>query len=149
MRNLQLAHMNDIMQRVHASGLSKLEIAALAPLVIEAAHAGDATAKEILYRGIQHLASCVEAVARRLSFDGAVELAVVGGLFNAGEIVFEALRVAVQNRLPLCQMRSAELSPVSGACLIALSQIGVAPDQEIMVQLRKHSEQILASQPVK
>jgi N-acetylglucosamine kinase len=105
MSHLQLAHMNDIIHRVHQSGLSKLNIAALAPLVIDAAHAGDKIANQILDRGIQHLASCVEAVASHLGFvDTALELAVVGGLFNAGDIVLDALKAAVQAKLPQCTL---------------------------------------------
>jgi N-acetylglucosamine kinase-like BadF-type ATPase len=135
--HLGLANMPEIMHRLHIVGLSRTETAALAPLVLEAARAGDAAALGLLRRGGEELARCVDAVAQRLSLAaGPCELALAGGLFQAGEIVIAPLRAAVTARLPKCRLTPAELPPVLGACLLALETAGLPADADRVVALR-------------
>jgi N-acetylglucosamine kinase-like BadF-type ATPase len=156
MERLELTSMNDIMHRLYVLGMSRAEIASLCPLLISAAEHGDEVALSLIDEGANHIAECVEAVARKLGFaprsgfhprsanslpgsaggspayekitgnDNVCELALVGGLFNAGEIVVQPLRNAVQHRLPNCKVNLAELQPVLGACLLALDLINAS-----------------------
>jgi N-acetylglucosamine kinase-like BadF-type ATPase len=136
-QRLTLAHMNDIMHRLYVTGMSRAEIAALAPLVIEAARGGDQVSLRLIRQGTQELADCILAVARRLGMAaGPCELALVGGLFRAGDIFVLPLREAVGERLPQCQISLAELPPVLGACLLALQELGRDLDPAIIHQLR-------------
>jgi glucosamine kinase len=136
--HLELAHMNDIMHRVYVSGLSRAEVAQMAPLVIAAAREGDDAALGLIEQGTQDLAACVFAVARRLGFSsGPCELAMVGGLFRAGDIFVQPFKNAVLGRLPHCRIISAELPPVLGAGVLALQMLDIGLDDGIMQSLRQ------------
>jgi N-acetylglucosamine kinase-like BadF-type ATPase len=138
---LHLEDMNDLMNRLYAAGMTRTEIAALAPLVFSAAARNDAVAQRVLRSGCAAIADCILAVARRLGFDqGICELAVTGGLTNAGEALFTPLTAAVTQRLPGCQVLQAELSPVIGAGILALQQSGVAITPAILENIKKTSQ---------
>jgi N-acetylglucosamine kinase-like BadF-type ATPase len=125
--HFQLIEMRDLMHRIYVIGMSRAEVASLAPLVIQAAHLKDDVALELLRRGACDLAELVEAVANKLHFTGeSCELALAGGLFNAGESVLSPLYVAIQDRLPGCRILFAELPPASGAALLALKNLGIS-----------------------
>jgi N-acetylglucosamine kinase-like BadF-type ATPase len=117
---LEIASMDDLMHRVYVVGLSRAELAALGPLTLAAATEGDRAARDALDEGARELARCVRAVARRLSFDaGPCELALSGGLFNAGALVTASLHAEIGRLLPGCRVLPAEQSPAAGAALLA------------------------------
>lgn len=122
---LGIHEMNDIMHRIYVPGLTRAEIAALGPLVLDAAQDGDSVSLALIDQGAADLAECVLAVARRLGFtDGNCELALVGGLYQS-DLFLQVLSQAVHERLPQCRITLAELSPALGACLLALQRLGV------------------------
>lgn len=126
---LGLADLQEIMHRLYIDGITRAEIAALAPLVIEAARDGDRVALGLLTRGARQLADSARAVAGKLDLNEvSCELALIGGLFEAGAVVVEPLREAVLERLPQCRVLFPELPPVLGACLLALRLAGVTID---------------------
>ncbi|MCS6825459.1 MAG: hypothetical protein NZ553_02480 [Caldilinea sp.] len=125
-RQLGLKEMTDIHHRLYTQGVTKAEIAALAPLVIAATEAGDAMAQQLLCQGAQELAQMVAAVARHLGWSAApCEVTLVGGLWRAGETVMAPFRMALGDLLPLAHIVMPELPPVLGACLLALQGAGV------------------------
>jgi N-acetylglucosamine kinase-like BadF-type ATPase len=143
---LGLNDMNEIVYRVYVAGISRPEIAALAPLVTEAGRAGDEVAMELLRQGAEDMAECVLAVARRLNMaTGPCELVLIGGLFQAGEIVVEPMKQAVSARLSECTVSWPELPPVLGAGLLALQQLDV-PIEEPVIQALQQSKKLLADQ---
>jgi N-acetylglucosamine kinase-like BadF-type ATPase len=144
---LRLADMNDIMHRIYHAGLSRAEIAALAPLVIDAARDGDQVAEGLIEQGAQALAECVLAVARRLGFtDGPCELALVGGLFRAGDIFTQPLKGAIWQRLPHCRIIPAEAPPVLGACVLALQSLGIKLDDSTLQALHEAASRIASEE---
>lgn len=125
--HFRLKEMRDLMHRMYVIGMSRAEVASLAPLVIQAAQQGDEVALDLLRQGASDLAQIVSAVADKLHYSGGrCELALVGGLFNAGDVVLSPLHVAIQNRLPDCRILFAELPPASGAALLALKSLGIS-----------------------
>lgn len=141
--HLELAHMNDIMHRIYIAGFSRADVAGLAPLVIEAAQEGDNVALELIDQGTQDLAECVLAVAKRLNFTaGPCELAMVGGLFRAGDIFVQPFKNAVLNRLPHCDIIPAELPPVLGAGVLSLQMLNISIDEGVAQSLSQAAEQI-------
>lgn len=117
---LGIQHIDEVMHRLYIVGMSRAEIAALAPIVIRAAESDDPASQALIAQGASDMAECVEAVARKLGMDaGPTELALVGGMFRAGKITVGALERAVAARLPACSVLQAEQPPVVGACLLA------------------------------
>ncbi|MCB0114181.1 MAG: hypothetical protein KDD84_08820 [Caldilineaceae bacterium] len=121
---LQIKEMNDIFQPLYVDTMEKHEIARLAPLVLDAAAEGDAVAQQLLAQGVDLLADCVAAVARRLRMDGdTVEIALVGGLFQAGDLFVKPFADAVARQLPSIRLVWPERSPTLGAGILALEMI--------------------------
>ncbi len=135
---LHLTDINDIMPRIYVQGLAKDEIAGLAPLVLDAARRGDGAAQAIIQEGAEQLAQCVEAAAKRLGMtDEHLEIALVGGLFQAGEIMVQPFRAAVGKRLASFELIPAELPPAVGAAILALQAAGVELNPSALQTLRQ------------
>lgn len=124
LEHLGVQQPDDLLHRIYVSGLNRSEIAALAPLVLEVAHDGDAVALSILERGCALLTECVNAVAKHLQLEHQTfEVVAVGGLYNASELLRQQLRRQILEALPGAQITPPELSPVLGACLLALKKL--------------------------
>lgn len=124
---LALREMNELMNRLYAAEMSRPEIAALAPLVYQAADLGDRVAVDLVRRGCAAMADCAVAVARKLGLaEAPFELAVAGGQTNARDGLFGPLALAIHERLPACRVIHAERPPVYGAALLALRVSGCA-----------------------
>ena len=131
----ELHHMNDIMHRIYHMGLSRKERAALAPLLINAARDNDELAQRLLHEAVEELALSVWAVANRLEMQGRTEVSIVGGLYSSfdpaqdkvKDVFATPLRAAISSKLPGCRIQGAELSPVIGACILALEQVRLDP----------------------
>jgi len=133
---LQLKDMNELMNRLYASGMIRTEIATLSPYVFEAAAQEDMVAFQLIRRGCQSMAGSVLAVAQKLELDHKhTELAVVGGLTKAGDMLLHPLAEAVHARLPQCQIMQAELSPALGAALLALQLTGQRLNGQILANI--------------
>ena len=143
LRYLDIPDMDAIMHRIYVPPMSKTELAALAPLVIETANGGDAAALELLRRGASDLADCVLAVARRLGMDGnSCELALVGGLLHPGSPMSALVGEETLARLPRCVISSPELPPVLGACVLGLQALGLTIDGEVAQTLRESARSL-------
>lgn len=137
MRQLGIRDMQELSHRIYVPSLVKHEVAAVAPVVMDAARDGDATALGLLLQGMRDLAQCVQAVAQRLNMaDAACELALVGGLLRAGTIVQDLLREEIRPRLPHCRPVLAEMPPVFGATLLGLGLLGITASASILDALR-------------
>jgi glucosamine kinase len=135
---LKLHDMQDIMRRLYHDGMSRVEIAALAPLVIEVAADGDTVAHEIIARGVDELASMVKTVAEKLDFlPGKVLVSVTGSVAHSGPIYKEPLYAGIRRRMPPAQIVEPKLSSVLGAALLALESLGVKPTKQFIGLLQQ------------
>ncbi|MFN8491107.1 MAG: BadF/BadG/BcrA/BcrD ATPase family protein [Caldilineaceae bacterium] len=139
-QQLGIAQMLDIHNRLYTQGISKAEIAAFAPLVFEAAAAGDAKAQQLIEQGTHDLAQMVWAVAHHLGWMMGCEVTLTGGLWRAGEAVIAPFRRTLHTLLPQAQIVMPEMPPVLGACILALQQAGVTVDAECLGRLAKQNE---------
>lgn len=125
LRELFLEHsrastMNDLLHRFYAEGLPRDGIAALAPLVDQAAEGGDEGAREILLGAGRDLARLADAVRGQLFAAGeTVTIAYSGGVFRSPAVLagFRA-RVAASGREGDC-VTAPRRSPAEGALLRA------------------------------
>jgi len=136
MDRMEIGDMNDLMHRLYVPGLSKAEIAAFAPLVLDAAREGDAAASALLDQGANELAECVAAVTRQLDLE-AIELVTVGGLIQGSDLLQARLRNAVHARLPGCRIVEPDLPPVLGAALLSLREVSIEVDADVLSTLRR------------
>lgn len=138
LKHLGIDHTDLLLHRVYIQGLSRSEVAALAPLVVAAAEEGDPVALELLDTGAHLLAECVVATAQQLQLGPGPDLAVVGGLTQAGEVFWQPLHRALKRELPAIQLVKPQLPPVLGAVLLAQTQ----PSPQWIEQLMQASNQL-------
>ena len=96
----------------------KMEIAMLAPVVFEAAMAGDQRVSEILEEGARVLCEYTEAVAARLHLL-APKVMLLGGLFHRDSIYAHAFRRRLKKNLPDARIAVVEQPPELGAAWLA------------------------------
>jgi N-acetylglucosamine kinase-like BadF-type ATPase len=121
---LQIDEIDDILARLYVTGISRAELAAMAPMVVREAMGGDEAALGIVQKGAEDVSELVEAVARKLQMEQSPEVCIVGGLLNTGSIIFDTYRAAILRRVPSAQVKTAEQPPVMGAAILALALAG-------------------------
>lgn len=118
----------DLCAQVYGEGVSaRSSFAGFAPLVHDAAQAGDAQAAEIFRRGADELVQCVSAVSRSLQVPDDVVLPVsnTGGVFQKGGLMLDAFRTALTNAHPPFEYREPQYQPDIGAALYAAHLTGL------------------------
>ena len=113
---LSLNNFDELVRWVQAA--DKMEIAMLAPVVFEAAAAGDARMIEIIEEGARVLCEYTEAVADRLHLL-APKVVLIGGLFYRDSIYTHAFRRRLKKNLPDARITTAERAPELGAVWLA------------------------------
>ncbi len=126
----------DLINRVHNRGLDRAEIARLAPLVVEAAEGGDATARAIFEEAIARLSSLVATVVRRLDVVNSWELVLAGGLARSGPPFEPRLVERIALDASVVRVVEPDLPPVGGAVLEALRLDGASLAPEVVENLR-------------
>ncbi|MFL6505866.1 MAG: N-acetylmuramic acid 6-phosphate etherase, partial [Candidatus Udaeobacter sp.] len=113
---LSLNNLDELVRWVQAA--DKMDIAMLAPVVFEAAAAGDARMMEIIEEGARVLCEYTEAVADRLHLL-APKVVLIGGLFYRDSIYTHAFRRRLKKNLPDARVTTAERAPELGAVWLA------------------------------
>src|SRR5881227_2874497 len=116
LRALSLNNLDELVR--WAQTADKMEIAMLAPVVLEAAAGGDARMTEIIEEGARVLCEYTEAVASRLHLL-APKVALMGGLFHRDSIYTHAFRRRLKKNLPDARVTTAERPPELGAAWLA------------------------------
>ena len=107
--------------------LTRSEIAGLAPIVAEAARAGDAHSRRLFNSAARELAALVDLVRDKLNVPHQQSLPVSysGGMFQFGDLVLDPLRTTLAGSDRGYEFISPRLSPVGGAALYAANLSGV------------------------
>jgi N-acetylmuramic acid 6-phosphate etherase len=113
---LSLNNLDELVRWVRRA--NKMEIAMLAPVVFEAATAGDPRMMEIIEEGARVLCEYTEAVADRLHLL-APKVVLMGGLFYRDSIYTHAFRRRLKKNLPDARVTTAERAPELGAAWLA------------------------------
>ncbi|MEM6671604.1 MAG: BadF/BadG/BcrA/BcrD ATPase family protein [Planctomycetota bacterium] len=118
-----LAHMRELLPKIDGGGSARATRAQLAPLVTSAAETGDAVAQDLLRRGADALAECVEAVWGTLDFrEEPVEVVVTGGLAENVPAYRDLVHAAVVRRVPDARRVLPRASNLVGAAIVALQR---------------------------
>jgi N-acetylglucosamine kinase-like BadF-type ATPase len=133
---LDLAEVEEIIPRVYRQGMSRDEMAALAPLVFQAAREDEPVAREIVDRAGRELGLMAAAVIHRLGMErGVVNIALVGSLFRDKDLLQEPMRAAVGEKVQVAFVEP-RLGPAGGAAILALKAAGVAVTPKVLRQLQ-------------
>ncbi len=110
----------EIIASLHDSPEHVAEIAALAPLVFDAALAGDEVADQIIADAAHGLAEMIVAAARKLAYaDSEVSLAAAGGVFAGAAVFGERLLAALKEQAYYPRNFDIVREPVRGALRLA------------------------------
>lgn len=126
---LRLASLDDLLRRSGIQGLDKETVAALAPIVMEAAREGDELARVIMRNGARELSLMIAAVHWRLWKEGESTPRVVG---VGGLLENQAYRDMVEPH-PLRPI----LPPVLGALLLAMESVGARFDEDVVATMQR------------
>jgi N-acetylglucosamine kinase-like BadF-type ATPase len=135
MAGLGITDMNQVMHRIYYPRLDHTGIAALAPIVVSVAEAGDPAALDIIRRGCDELALMVATVTAKLSLGDDVLVVPVGSLGTVNAFYRGVLHRAIAARLPAARVRDAVAPAVIGAGFLALQQVGITLPQETLASL--------------
>ncbi|SFJ84285.1 BadF/BadG/BcrA/BcrD ATPase family protein [Thermoflavimicrobium dichotomicum] len=118
---LKVKEARKIIGPVYAS--SKGEIAALVPVVVEAANEGDSRALQILQQAGKHLAHITIHCWRKLGFSEQVTVAMSGSVLQKIPRVQEIFVQEVLRAVPEAQIISNQVSSAKGGYYLALQEI--------------------------
>jgi len=136
---LGLSDLKEIFRKVHHDGVSRTQVAALAPRIVDFAKAGDPVAGEILQVEADGLVEMVVTVAQRLGMTSP-DLALTGGLLTNAATFRHIFLDKLTRKIPQFRLANDGLAPVFGAVLLALEHgTGVEPSTEFLQSLRKSS----------
>lgn len=133
----EYAGMPDVESLLRAVSRDNLDLTAAAPLVFEAAAAGDEPARVILVRAGKEMAASTNLIIRKLRMEQeAFELVLAGSLFNAQEpLLLDTLIERIQAVAPYATPTRLIASPAVGAVLLAMEADGLRPDDAVHQRL--------------
>jgi N-acetylglucosamine kinase-like BadF-type ATPase len=106
--------------RIYGSPNPVTRIAALAPIVLESANAGERAATKILQVAALDLAELLKAVIRKAGFDApSVPIVFAGGLLRRNSMLTYLLETRLQNEFPHMPIRKEAVEPYAGALAAA------------------------------
>lgn len=114
----------DLSLAIYAPSMTNDRIAGFARHVIAAANEGDAVASGIITDAGRELASLASTVIRKLRIESErFQVAYVGGVFSAGELVLEPLRRTINLGAPRAFLAPPQLSPALAAAMMAREHV--------------------------
>jgi N-acetylglucosamine kinase-like BadF-type ATPase len=113
------------------------QMAGLAPLLLDTAQQGDATAQRIVRTQGTALGDYALVAARQVGIEGtAFPLVLTGGVLrHPSPLLSEAIIAQVQTTSPTARPISSRFEPVVGALLLALEAAGVRVDEPLLARL--------------
>lgn len=133
------ASMDDLLSDMWAGKLDMSKVPQLAPMVFEAALAGDQAARQLIIRLGEEMALYATALLRRFQMqDLPVEVVVTGGLFKGiGTLFVDTLRDEIQRVAPRAEIVRPALAPAAGAVFLAMEAAGQPVTQQLAANLRR------------
>ena len=115
--HLGLVQVQDISFWLYQSKRTNKEVAALVPVVVEAARTGDSISKLILDESGQALGLLTRALLRKTK---GLELGLVGGIGHIWEFIEPSFLSTVQEEFPTLQILKPNYPPSVGAALLSM-----------------------------
>jgi N-acetylglucosamine kinase-like BadF-type ATPase len=114
-------------------------LAALAPLVSEAANAGDSDALHILQQAGSALADLAATAVRQVFAEQPqIQVVTIGGVWSAGSPLEKAFNASLGRLLPTAKRAKPRLLPVGGSLLLAMGAERSEVDASVVQRLSEH-----------
>jgi N-acetylglucosamine kinase-like BadF-type ATPase len=143
---LRIATLHEMPNIIYNPHFSRERVAELAPIVFDAADAGDVCAEAILEDGFRELALMAATVARVLDMERPL-VSAVGGITHRGEAFERRLAEAMNAQLPFARIIHARVTPVIGSVLLAMQEDGRSLSAAAMNALQDASAKAAAQPP--
>ncbi len=118
-RELYLPEIDQIIPLIYLDRLTHANVAALYPVMMQAAEEGDPVAGELIRSAAGKLARMATAVLKRLGDPASTPVAVAGGVISHSPILAATFRERVCEAIPEARFIEARHPPEIGAVLIA------------------------------
>jgi N-acetylglucosamine kinase-like BadF-type ATPase len=117
----------DVTLALYRGRLNEAALRELAPVVFEAASAGDPVARSIVDRQADEIVAMAVAALRRVrALRTAIPVVLAGGIFKATDRAFhERIRAGLAAAAPRAEVRRLTAPPVLGAALLGLDALGL------------------------
>src|ERR1051326_2485966 len=124
----QVTTPDDLSTAIYAPTITNDRIAGFSKLVIQAASDGDGVARDILQDAGKELAKAAVTVIHKLKMDQErFQVAFIGGVFAAGELVTDALRAQLVKHAPKAFVDNPSFSPTVAAGRMAQENLQRLP----------------------
>ena len=131
-RHFGAESLSQVIDLISLGEVGVVEIAGLAPLVLEAYKLGDGVAVDIVHQACRELALATLAVARRIELEGEVLVGVCGGVFEGSEIFVKLFSLKLRELMPSAKVVKPLVKPVIGALLLAYRSVGRELSEELV-----------------
>ncbi len=134
--HFDLADLRAVHRAIYSHALTRPQVASLAQVVGQAAHAGDAVAQGLLAEAGHRLGKSALAVIRRLGgLATGLPVFTTGGVFEAGEFVLGPFRAVLAGECPTATIHPPRFSPVVGALLLAMRAADIQVTEQIIAAI--------------
>jgi N-acetylglucosamine kinase-like BadF-type ATPase len=117
----------EMTQVIYRDPAPKLRIAALSAVAAQAAESGDEAARRIFLEGGTRLGEMACAVVRKLHIaEERLSFSAVGGVFQAGELLWKPYCNFVLSQYPASKVVRPEFPPLVGALILAFKNSGLS-----------------------
>lgn len=129
LEHLGAASVPELIEEYHFERRPQSELTAVAPLIFEAAAAGDAVAIGLVERQADEVVAFARAIVSRLDFaDRAVPVVLGGSILTAGHALLdERIETGLREVAPHARVVRLSAPPIVGAALAALAHAGAGP----------------------
>ena len=128
-RFVSLVEARDVADLLEGLTLERYRLdASAAPLVFEAAEAGDPVALELILWAGRELGSLAIGVIRQLGFEKLnFEVVLIGSFYNGSPLIIETMRQTIHTVAPNARLVRLTAPPVVGGVLLGIEQTGLSP----------------------
>jgi N-acetylglucosamine kinase-like BadF-type ATPase len=128
--------LRDLHPLIYTQRIDRVQLAAIAGVVGEAAHAGDQAALSILAEAGTYLGAAGACVIRQLGLQQMpVTVTSAGGVFKAGELIVRPMMARIREECPLAHYAPPRFPPIIGAFFMALQSLGIAITPQIVANV--------------
>lgn len=143
---LRISTLHEMPNIIYNPHFSRERVAELAPILFEAAEAGDVCAEQILREGFRELALMVATVSRVLDLERPL-VSAVGGITHRGVAFDKRLAEALNELIPFARIIHARATPVIGSVILAMQEDRRSMSEAAMNALQEAAANAAAQPP--